>query len=82
MDKGALRARASSAQAKTSGRSPEARATQPWSNRVWMRDQSTSAVTLTAPAMSAALGWAPLMPPSPELRYRRPARSSRSGMPR
>ena len=40
-----------------------------------MRDRSTSAVMLTAPAISAAFGCAPLMPPSPELTYSTPARS-------
>ena len=41
-----------------------------------MRDSSTSAVTETQPAMSAALGWAPLMPPRPEVTKSRPFRTS------
>ena len=41
--------------------------TQPWLWRVWVAFWLTSAQTVTQPAMLPALGWAPLMPPNPEV---------------
>lgn len=37
--------------------------------------QPTSAITPTQPAMTAALAWAPLIPPRPEVTKTRPAKS-------
>ena len=46
-----------------------------------MRESSTSAMMEAAPAISAALPWAPDMPPRPADTNRRPARLPSWGMP-
>ena len=46
-----------------------------------MRERSTSAMMETAPAISAALGCAPLIPPKPEEINKCPRKSWSCGMP-
>ena len=49
--------------------------THPWLWRVFSARGFTSAMTQTPPAMTVAFGWAPDMPPSPEVTKSLPARS-------
>ena len=81
MAQGVRSARCRRAMARASSRLPVRSLTQPWSYRVWIRESSTSAMMDTAPAISAALPWAPLMPPSPADTNSRPARFPSAGMP-
>ena len=67
MDSGRLAARAARTRATHASAPPsQTSSTQPCAWRFRRAASSTSAMTPTAPVMTAALGCAPLMPPRPE----------------